>query len=38
MMMSREASRLAGDFGALVANANRHRLFTFDGQAAIWIP
>ncbi len=38
MMMSREASRLAGGFGASVANANRHRLFTFDGQAAIWLP
>jgi len=38
MMMSREASRHACDFGALVANANRHRLFTFDGQAAIWLP
>ena len=38
MMMSREASRLAGYFGALVVNANRHRLFTFDGQAAIWLP
>jgi hypothetical protein len=38
MMMSREASRLAGDFGALVANANRYQLFTFDGQAAIWLP
>jgi hypothetical protein len=33
MMMSREASRLAGDFGALVPKVNRHRLFTFDGQA-----
>jgi hypothetical protein len=38
MMMSREASRLAGDFVALAAKANRHRLFTFDGQAAIWLP
>ena len=38
MMMSREASRLAGDCGALAANANRHRLFTFDGQAATWHP
>ena len=26
MMMSREASRLAGDFGTLVPNASRHRL------------
>ena len=25
MMMSREASRLAGDFGTLVPNASRHR-------------
>ena len=33
MMMSREASRLAGDFGTLVPNASRHRPFTFDGQA-----
>ena len=33
MMMSREASRLADDFGTLVPNANRHRPFTFDGQA-----
>ena len=32
-MMSREASRLAGDFGTLVPNANRHRPFSFDGQA-----
>ena len=38
MMIFREASGLAGDFGALVVNANRHRLFTFDGQAAIWLP
>ena len=33
MMMSREASQLAGDFGTLVPNFNPHRLFTFDGQA-----
>ena len=33
MMMSREASRLAGDFGTLVPNVNRHRLFRFAGQA-----
>jgi hypothetical protein len=33
MMMSRAASRLAGDFAILVPNANRHRPFSFDGQA-----
>jgi hypothetical protein len=33
MMMTREARRLAGDFGALVPDVNRHRLFTFDGRA-----
>jgi hypothetical protein len=33
MMMSWEASRLAGDFGTLVPNANRRRPFRFDGQA-----
>jgi hypothetical protein len=33
MMMSREASQLASDFGTLAPNVNRHRLFTFDGQA-----
>jgi hypothetical protein len=33
MMMSREASRLGDDFGTLMPNANRHRPFTFDGQA-----
>jgi hypothetical protein len=33
MMMSREAGRLAGGFGTLVPNVNRHRLFRFDGQA-----
>jgi hypothetical protein len=32
-MMSREGSRLVGDFGTLVPNANRHRPFRFDGQA-----
>lgn len=32
-MMSREASRLAGDFGTLAPNGNRHRPFRFDGQA-----
>ncbi len=36
MMMSREASRLAGDFATLVPNANRHRPFSFDGQR--WEP
>jgi len=38
MMMSREASRPASGFGTLMANANRHRLFTSDGQDAIWLP
>ena len=33
MMMSREASRLADDFGTLAPNANRRRPFRFDGQA-----
>jgi hypothetical protein len=33
MMMSREASRLAGDFGTVVPKASRHRLFTAGGQA-----
>jgi hypothetical protein len=33
MMMSREASRLAGDFGTSVPNVSRHLLFTFGGQA-----
>jgi hypothetical protein len=32
MMMSREASRLADDFGTLVPDADRHRLFAFGGQ------
>ena len=32
MMMSREASRLAGDFGTLVPDVDRHRLFAFGGQ------
>lgn len=32
-MMSREASRLVGDFGTLAPNVNRHRPFRFDGQA-----
>jgi hypothetical protein len=33
MMMSREASRLVGDFGTVAPNVNRHRPFRFDGQA-----
>ena len=33
MMMSREASQLAGDFGTVVPNTNRHRPFRFDGRA-----
>ena len=33
MMKSREASRLAGDFGTVVPKASRHRLFTAGGQA-----
>jgi hypothetical protein len=33
MMMSREASRLAGDFGTSVPNVSRHLLVTFGGQA-----
>ena len=33
MMMSREASRLADDFGTVVPTANRHRPFRFDEQA-----
>jgi hypothetical protein len=36
MMMSREASRLAGDFGTTVPNVSRHLLFTFGGQPDRW--
>ena len=32
MMMPREASQLAGDFGTSVPNVSRHLLFTFGGQ------
>ena len=32
MMMSRMADRLAGDFGTLAPDGNRHWLFTFDVQ------
>jgi hypothetical protein len=32
MMMPREASRLAGDFGTSVPNVSRHLLFSFGGQ------
>ena len=33
MIMSRQASRLAGDAGTVVPDASRHRLFTAGGQA-----
>jgi hypothetical protein len=33
MIMSRQASRLAGDAGTVVPDASRHRLFTAGGHA-----
>jgi len=33
MIMSRQASRRAGDSGAVAPGASRHELFTADGQA-----
>jgi hypothetical protein len=33
MIMSRQASRHAGDSGAVAPDASRHELFTADGQA-----